>query len=250
MEDIVSSFITRALGGNNKNAKIPQNEYVPECALVTLDRSGVPLLDGMIRFQNTPREIRDSKSAQFDSKSVLGRSEPLRAYVGSDSRTISFDLNYYWYHYEHSGIGSWDDIRSNVDKLKALAYPQYYESIASMGYSPPPKVQFYFGRIFRGVPCIVKGLSVVYKDPWVNPSHAQAVKGLSPQRMNSIIVSGNEGMVVPFHTEVSVQLEVAYDYDDARGSEDIKYGYDNTRRAKTLREQIISGIISRVGRMV
>lgn len=197
---------------------------VPQASIVVLDQYKMP--SDYIKFQTPPRSIQDGKVANFDSQTILGRSEPLRAYTSSNARGITFSIDYYWYDMNPSGAGSWTFIESNINKLKALTYPKH-----TQGFQPTPRVLFYFGRVYRGIPCIVNSVALDLKDPWVNPDDGDVY----------------DGDVVPFQTTVNIALEVAYDYDDARGHEDIRSGSDNTVRpdiATTL-ENVVSGAVRR-----
>ena len=198
-----------------------QQRDLPNAAIVILNRDGSPS-NKIIRFQTPPRTIQDAKTANFDSQAILGRSEPLRAYTGSNAREIAFVLNYYWYDY--SGVGGWTSIQKNLNLLKSLVYPNYHRG----SFQPAPKVLFSFGRVYRGIPCIVTNVSLEHKDPWVNPEGKTVL----------------DGDVVPFHTAVSVALQVAYNYDDARGSEQIAQGRDPLDKRPSRRTRNISSSIT------
>jgi len=226
--------------------KLHQRE-VTGAALVILDRNGIT--GDTIKFQAPPQSITDGKNATYSSKQVLGRSEPLRAYTGSDERSIQFELDYYWYQYGGTGtIGSWEFIRENLNKIKSLVYPQYYGA-TSTGYMPAQKVLFFFGQLYTGVPCIVKAVNITYEAPWVNPDQGPTqAKGKSRVTTWSSAQSVESGSVVPFHTKASIQLAVSYDYNDARGSEDIKAGADGNYNLLTTLGINLLNYVLRVGR--
>ncbi len=177
---------------------------VPGAAIIVLDRFG-GLIDH-IRFQIPPKSISDAKIANYSSQEILGRSEPLKAYTGSAPRTIGFVLEYHWY--DFSGVGGWQFIETQLNKLQSLEYPRY--TGATVGYQPPPKVLFYFGRRYKGVPCIVNSVSMDLQSPWVNPDNGDV----------------RTGDVVPSKITVNCEFQVAYDVNDARGYHDIKHGED------------------------
>ena len=199
---------------------------VAGASIVILTRAG--FTQDTVEFQLPPRSIKDGKNAEFNSKKVLGRAEPLRAYTGSNERLITFELDYYWYDYK--GPGSWYFIEDNLNKLKALTYPQYFGS-TSTGFMPAPKVLFTFGRLYKSVPCIVNSVNFDFKDPWVNPDGYPV----------------DDGDVIPFQTTASINLAVSYNYNDARGYEQVRAGIDGYGFSI---ENILARYGSRVGSMI
>jgi len=211
---VSTDSINKLFSNNYSHTKLYMS-HVPQAAIVLLNRSGDPITtnnDAVVRFQVPPRSIQDGKNANYEQQNILGRSEPLRAYTGSSPRMITFELEYYWFDYNMYSNGGWGFIKENLDKLKSVAYPAHSDkNIAGFGYQPPPKVLFFFGKIYNGIPCIIKAVNITYNSPWVNPTRDHYV---------------NNGQVVPFETRAQIQLEVAYDYDDVRGSEQIRGGFD------------------------
>ncbi len=71
-----------------------------------------------ITLDNLP-DIGDSKNAQYNTESIIGRSSPLHTYHYSDTRTISFTI--------HLFIQQQGDADLNLQKLRAIqsaAYPR------------------------------------------------------------------------------------------------------------------------------
>jgi len=258
-----------------------QNRLIDGAHLVVLGRSGITR--DIIRFQTPPQTITDGKNADYNSKKVLGRSEPLRAYTGSDERSIQFELDYYWYQFGGQGnVGSWSFIENNINKLKSLVYPQYGGATRT-GYMPAQKVLFFFGQLYQGVPCIVKSVNVQHKAPWVCPdtgfttsSTGSAKKTQSASKSNTKSNDKTPGIesyglgrnlstpgvtsvsaakaptgsnVVPFQTTASIGLSVSYDYDDARGAEHIAYGLDGQNWQLNAIEKGIRGGLDMIMRM-
>jgi hypothetical protein len=87
-----------------------------------------------VLFQLPPESITESKGANFASDHVLGRFEPIRMYTNSEATRINFTVNYYWMEDSllNNSVGTWNGIRDNVLKLRALLYP-YDSGRASAG---------------------------------------------------------------------------------------------------------------------
>lgn len=83
-----------------------------------------------IIMDNLP-DIGDSKNAQYNADSIIGRSSPLHTYHYSDTRTISFTV--------HLFIQEEGDAQLNLQKLRAIqscAYPR--PGSGGAPFMPPP----------------------------------------------------------------------------------------------------------------
>jgi len=149
-----------------------------------------------IDFQIPPMTINESKTAHYASENILGRFEPIRMYSNSDATRITFDVSYYWLedNFKYS-INTWEGVKTNISKLKALLYP-YNQGMESSGLTasndikqvmdieslaqnvgqltPPPICKLFFGDVYRGTPCILTSYNISYNGPW-NDAHLSAV---------------------------------------------------------------------------
>ena len=92
-----------------------------------------------ITVNNLP-EIGDSKSAQYNAESIIGRSSPLHTYHYSDTRQISFTLHFF--------IVDEGDAMRNIQKLRAIqsaAYPR--PGSGGAPFLPPPVCRLQCGQL-------------------------------------------------------------------------------------------------------
>ena len=153
------------------------------------------LVSGIVDFQLPPEEITESKSNRYSSNEIFGRFEPIRVYQGSDPTQINFSFKYFWLEDSFvDSIGTWEGIHKNVKKLKAFTYPQYSmntfsgidgTTVSSQGQelisrlAPPPVLHFYYGEMFKDIPCIVSRVGITYRGPWNDSSLASKVQRLA-----------------------------------------------------------------------
>lgn len=109
-------------------------------------------------FQLMPDSLNVSKSAEWASTEVLGRSEPYRSYRSSSPRAISFTMRFFASVDQGDSGDPWDDVKRKADWLEALVYPD-----ADTGY--PPLVNFLFGNTFS-TRCLVRSVSIKFEGPW------------------------------------------------------------------------------------
>jgi hypothetical protein len=115
-------------GTNQKGSLNPINECkleIPGGETIVLD--------------NLPT-ISDTKSAQYNAESIIGRSSPLHTYHYSDTRVISISFHFF--------IVNKGDGAKNIDHLRAIcscSYPREGDSNSS--FVPPPICKFKCGKL-------------------------------------------------------------------------------------------------------
>lgn len=111
---------------------------VPDCK-ITIPGAGVILMN------NLP-DISDSKSAVFNSESIIGRSFPLYTYSHSSDRTINMVLHFF--------IVERDDAIRNLNSLRYIQSAVYPRSGESQGtpYQPPPVCTIECGKLLSNGP--------------------------------------------------------------------------------------------------
>lgn len=158
--------------------------------------SVVGIMDEPWQLKTMP-EITDSKSANYNSQTVFGRSSPIRSYSDSGARTISvsFDL-----------INTPIDEGANFEFLRAIAaaaHPQYDQGIA-----PPPLIKFQCGPLISGKLGAPQGVTCI----------------LSSYSFNFNKESTINDEMVPFKIGVSLELEVVYSQQTLPGAKDVMEG--------------------------
>lgn len=205
-------------------------------------------------FQLTPENIREDKSANYTSHDILGRFEPIRMYSGSSPTSISFTISYIWLSNDATSFSSWNQLKANILKLKALTFPVNLASKGNVNskdlrklgkIAPPPLVKFNYGDIFINVDCLVKSVSITYNSPWnddIKPAFAAgtdmgALGFLSkifslPTFGSDTRVTGwditNAGKIFPLKTDISISLETAYPLMSWLTYQDIRDSYKTT----------------------
>jgi len=153
-----------------------------------------------------------TKGANYtDISDIMGRFEPPSVYSNSGAQEISFKMIYNAEALKNSeGTRThWtlENIQQYIKRMQSLVFPQY-----DGRYSPPTKVFFNIGNIYRNVPLIIKNIQVTQKEPF------DISTGLA--RMVEISVSGK--VDYPMYQGIG-QMTVYTAWDSARGSGD-KYG--------------------------
>lgn len=113
-----------------------------------------------LEFQIFPEEISMSKAAEYTSMGIVGRSEPVRAYSSSGSKTYSFELTFVASVDQNDG-GSSYDVLEKINWLESLVYPEYKNNITY----PPPVVFLIVGDAINAR-CITTEVSPVLRGPW------------------------------------------------------------------------------------
>lgn len=107
------------------------------------------------QFYHLP-EVTDGKKSRIATNAILGRSEPILSYGGSDARSI--DVTFTLHNVTK------DMVEHNMkffNYARATVYPDY-----SKGYAPPPIVQFQWGTLYsRGngkfpIDCVVTDVNI------------------------------------------------------------------------------------------
>lgn len=229
-----------------------------------------------ISFQIPPDTIREDKSANYSSHEIVGRFEPIRVYAGSSPTTITFNVSYIWLSQDNAS--SWNELKINITKLRALTYPAIGD-VQSPGYYylenknlnvgalkqvgmlvPPPLVKFTFGDLYNNLDCIVKSVNLTFNSPWNDNIKVAIPPQNQAANQNSIInfISRafnfptpnismsptaydvtNANKIFPLKTEVAITLETAYPIGDWTSYQ--KYIQDTflqTNDSSTIRQGI------------
>jgi len=129
----------------------------------------------VLQFGYIPEELSDSKSANWNSIEIPGRSEPILGYVNSSSREFSLHLMFLAGVDQmknpslESGEPNSNTIEDNtiavkhkVDWCRSLVYPDYTNPNLIR---PPHRVLFSIGNLIKSV-CVVTAVNAIYKAPW------------------------------------------------------------------------------------
>lgn len=139
-----------------------------------------------VAFQTMPDEIPDSKSANWNRISPWGRGEPYRVYSGSDSRTINLELEFF-VSTDYLDEGTLDFLRSRVNFLRSLVYPESEDANSGI-VTHPPVVWLLVGDLLN-VRAVVTNCSVRWKGPWRTISEA-SVPAKPPDAMYQQFLGG------------------------------------------------------------
>lgn len=141
-----------------------QNNPAFSCFIVVLDRKiGLKVTD-IIPFQFMPKTVTDTKVAVYNDISIIARSTPLKSYVQSQARQITFTLDFFTAPQPGLGFIIPPLIRNRIDALRALTYPIYDVS----GVKPPPRCLVRIGAQLSMIG-VCKQVSVMYNNeliPW------------------------------------------------------------------------------------
>lgn len=127
---------------------------IENCYILIPDKDGK---DYTITFDNLP-DISDSKTANYNDETVIGRASPHKTYSQSDTRAISLTV-----HFITSDENSYEE---NIKKLRAIqsaTYPRDGELGAP--FVPPPVCRIKCGKLFSesGELCVLlKSYSVKF----------------------------------------------------------------------------------------
>lgn len=155
---------------------------------IYLPKAGERVFD-RIQFTYLQDNFTESKAANYSATQVLGRSEPVRGYLGSSARALNLQLMVPVDGDRPTPPKTTDNIdeilsrKSEViDFLRSLVYPHYSAETQNM-VNPPPRVLVIFGSWFSMLG-IVTNYSMTHRSPW------------APY-----------GNMMPFITEVSLTIE-------------------------------------------
>lgn len=149
---------------------------------------------GTIRLKSLP-DLSDSKSAQYNDESIIGRASPVKTYSHSAARTISMTLHFYVTHP--------DDVQDNLMYLRALESAVYPRD-AGGGAAPfiPPPV------------CTIKCGYLLAKEPLCAILTSYTVKYPTE-------VAWDESFFTPCKFDVDTTWEVVYKSADLPGQDRI-----------------------------
>ena len=140
-----------------------------------------------------------------DQTDIMGRFEPPSIYSNSGPQEISFEMIYNAEALKNSpGIRThWtlENIEQYVKRMQSLVYPQY-----DGRYSPPTKVLFNIGNIYRNVPLVIKNVQVAYEAPF----------DISTGLARNIKISVQSKVDYPMYQGIG-QMTVYTAWDNARG---------------------------------
>jgi hypothetical protein len=150
----------------------------------------------------------ESKSANYSSTQILGRSEPIRGYMGSSARAINLQLEVPIEGDKppmQPSAGTPQSLQQMqqifgrksevLDFIRSLAYPHYSQQTNHMTY-PPPRVLVILGQWFTMVG-IVQNWTMTHRAPWAD-----------------------KGLMMPHFTEVNLTIEecnLPYSFQDVYG---------------------------------
>lgn len=92
-----------------------------------------------IEFNNLP-DISDSKAANYNDETVIGRASPLKTYAQSENRAISMQI--------HLIVSKPQDVTRNLEILRAIqsaVYPR--EGVSGAPFIPPPICRLKCGKL-------------------------------------------------------------------------------------------------------
>lgn len=152
---------------------------IPDCYVT------VPGFNKII-FNNLP-EISDSKSADYNDETVIGRASPLKTYAQSANRAISMQI--------HLVVSKPEDVTRNLQILRAIqsaVYPR--EGASGAPFIPPPICRIKCGKLLADeeVCVVLKQYSVKF------PTE----------------VAWAESTFTPFKFDIDTQWEVVYKSSD------------------------------------
>jgi hypothetical protein len=101
-----------------------------------------------LAFQHNPDEISDEKSTDYASIKVPGMSHPRYQFTAGEARRITFKLTLFK-----------GPVKEKVAWLRSLLYPELEKTMLR---NAPHKVLFFFGDLYPGLVCIVRGVRVRY----------------------------------------------------------------------------------------
>lgn len=134
------------------------------CFVIVLDRRlGLKVTD-IIPFQFMPKTVTDTKVAIYNDIAIVGRSSPIKNYVQSQARQITFTLDFFAAPEPGLDFIIPPLIRNRIDALRALAYPIYETS----GIKPPPRCLVRIGAQLSMIG-VCRQVSVLYNNeqiPW------------------------------------------------------------------------------------
>ena len=107
-----------------------------------------------------PDEVSDTQNAIWSSQQIIGRSNPLHAYTGTDSRNISFSMSLHREMYGSDALNM-NKIEKILRIFRAALYPKY-NTIGLI----PPRIRVVIGEL--AVEGILTSLSINWKKPIIN----------------------------------------------------------------------------------
>lgn len=157
-----------------------------------------------IILDNLP-EISDTKSANYNDETIIGRSSPIKTYSQSDNRSISMQI--------HFIVSKPSDVRNNLSNLRAIqsaCYPR--EGQGGSPFIPPPICKIKCGKLLSldGEICVIlKSYSVKFPTEIAWHSDAEDEYGIE------------SGFFTPFKFDLDTTWDVVYSSSNLPGQERI-----------------------------
>lgn len=156
-----------------------------------------------------PISISDEKAANWESVSIIGRSEPIMGYSDSGPRNFGFEFEFYASLFQSDqdnlgGLTGYDIVKQKVDWLRSLSYPDY----TGQYLKPPHRVLLSIGALLKSI-VICTSCNATYEGPWNERLLPMIAKvSIALQEVNRIPFSYEQvregrdiGEIVPFQTQ-------------------------------------------------
>lgn len=134
---------------------MPSSLYPPSRINAALVIDGGPRID----FQFMPEDIPDDYGAIWQDTTILGRSEPIEAYIAGGPRSFNLRLTF------HAIEELKKDVMDKVQLLRSLPYPIYTAVVL-----PPPTCALVIGT-WLNTKVICRSVNVLYQGPWDVETH-------------------------------------------------------------------------------
>lgn len=158
-----------------------------------------------VRFQMWPDSIEDSKSVNWGSIDVIGRSEPVRTYHSSTAQMFSFTLMFVA-SVDADDQGTTKDVQDKVNFLKSLTYPVRTPS----GYTTyPPAVHLIVGNLINSR-CIATSVDVNWTGPWEVIAETATLGGTESNFQDEPQVASEFTANLPISASVKITLATAH----------------------------------------
>lgn len=115
-----------------------------------------------VRFQINPEEIHDAHGADWLNNPIVGRSEPMKTWVGGTPRTFNFSIDMV------SSFETGDDWSSEKmyrDIMLLQSWTRPLETTNSKFVLEPPVLTFVIGRLIVSR-VVAVNIDVLWKGPW------------------------------------------------------------------------------------
>ena len=170
-----------------------------------------------IIFDSTPESISFAKGANWISKAILGRPEPIWTYAESSATTVTITGDFF--------VNSADE---HVYKLKVADYLMSLVTPSKTNFMPSP-IQVMIGE-WKNFRAIVNNVSIDYDGPWKITKPEQTGTALAEMRR---VATAQGGMPVdntpivgipthaPYHFKATLQLTLVSKENEVQYAEDV-----------------------------